>query len=101
MLLAIDHLQLLCRHHQFRRMGHRTFKMARFTIIIGNSQFLGLTGDNYPADPSLCNRPCLSSEKETVEHFLTECPSFWEERQDLRRKVGVGRMRIAILLGDK
>ena len=39
-------------------------------------------------------------EKETVEHFLVECPGFWEERQELRRKVGVGRMKVAILLGD-
>jgi len=39
-------------------------------------------------------------EKETVEHFLTECPSFWEERRELRKKVGEGRMRIATLLGE-
>src|SRR6266516_1263810 len=32
---------------------------------------------------------CMSCgyEKETVEHFLTECPSFWEERRELRKKV--------------
>jgi len=39
-------------------------------------------------------------EKETVEHFPVECPGFWEERCELRRKAGVGRMKIAILLGD-
>ena len=45
---------------------------------------------------------CMSCgyEKETVEHFLTECPSFWEERRELRKKVGEGRMRIATLLGE-
>jgi hypothetical protein len=40
-------------------------------------------------------------EKETVEHYLVECPSFWRERRELRRKVGAGQMRIAILLGEK
>ena len=40
-------------------------------------------------------------EKETVEHFLLECPSFWEERQELRRRVGTGEMRTAVLLGNK
>jgi hypothetical protein len=40
-------------------------------------------------------------EKETVEHFLVECPYFWEERQELRRKVGTGQMKMAVLLGDK
>ena len=39
-------------------------------------------------------------EKETVEHFLVECPSFWEERRELREKVGEGKMRVAILLGE-
>jgi hypothetical protein len=40
-------------------------------------------------------------EKETVEHFLLECPNFWRERHELRKKVGTGRMRVATLLGDK
>ena len=38
--------------------------------------------------------------KRLVEHFLVECPGFWEERQEMRRKVGVGRMKVAILLGE-
>jgi hypothetical protein len=29
-------------------------------------------------------------EKERVEHFLIECPSFWTERQELRTTVGMG-----------
>jgi hypothetical protein len=40
-------------------------------------------------------------EKETVEHFLMECPSFWRERQALRTMVGTGRLKMAVLLGDK
>jgi Zn ribbon nucleic-acid-binding protein len=40
-------------------------------------------------------------EKETVEHFLVECPYFWEERHELRRKVGTRRMKMAVLLADK
>lgn len=40
-------------------------------------------------------------EKETIERYQVECPSFWRERRELRRKVSVGRMRIAILLGEK
>ena len=40
-------------------------------------------------------------EKETVEHFLVECPSFWKERYELKKKIGTGRMSLAILLGDK
>jgi hypothetical protein len=30
-----------------------------------------------------------------------ECPDFGRERHELRRKVGTGQMKIAILLGDK
>jgi hypothetical protein len=40
-------------------------------------------------------------EKETVEHFLVEFPSFWRERCELRSRVSTGRMRIATLLGEK
>jgi hypothetical protein len=40
-------------------------------------------------------------EKETVEHFLMECPSFWRERQALRTMVGTGRLKMTVLLGDK
>jgi len=40
-------------------------------------------------------------EKETVEHFLLECPAHWEPRKELRRKVGNGRMSVEALLGDK
>jgi len=40
-------------------------------------------------------------QKETVEHYLVECPSFWKKRCELRRRVGTGRMRIATLLGEK
>jgi hypothetical protein len=40
-------------------------------------------------------------EKKTVEHFLLECPNFWRERHELRKKIGTGRMKVATLLGDK
>ena len=40
-------------------------------------------------------------EKETVEHFLLECPQFQEQRIILRRKVGTRQMVMASLLGNK
>ena len=39
--------------------------------------------------------------KETVEHFLLECPVYWEERHMLRTKVGSTRMTLSGLLRDK
>jgi hypothetical protein len=30
-----------------------------------------------------------------------ECPSFWRERQELKTTVGTGRLKMAVLLGDK
>jgi ribonuclease HI len=38
--------------------------------------------------------------KETVEHYLLECKLYAEQRKELRKKVGVGRMRIEKLLGQ-
>jgi ribonuclease HI len=38
--------------------------------------------------------------KETVEHFLLNCELYDEERDKLRRKVGVQGMRTSVLLGD-
>jgi endonuclease/exonuclease/phosphatase (EEP) superfamily protein YafD len=41
-------------------------------------------------------------ERETVEHYLLECPKFREERRKLRDKIGgVGKMKVKTLLGDK
>jgi len=40
------------------------------------------------------------AEKETVDHFLLNCELYDEERDELRRKVGVQGMRSSILLGD-
>jgi hypothetical protein len=41
-------------------------------------------------------------ERETVEHFLLECPKFRREREILRKKAGgIGNMKIKTLLGDK
>ena len=51
------------------------------------------------ADSAKCDM--CGYQEETVEHFLVKCPSFWKERIELKRKVGLGRMKIAILLGDK
>ena len=37
--------------------------------------------------------------RETVEHYLLECQLYAEERKELRKKVGAGRMRLEKLLG--
>ena len=39
--------------------------------------------------------------KETAEHFLLECLVYWEERHVLCVKVGVTKMTLSGLLGDK
>ena len=39
--------------------------------------------------------------EETVEHFLLNCELYDEERDLLRRRVGVQGMRCSTLLGDK
>jgi len=41
------------------------------------------------------------AEKETVEHVLLNCELYDEERDLLRRRVGVQGMRCSTLLGDK
>ena len=41
------------------------------------------------------------AEKETIDHFLLNCEMYDEERDELRRKVGVHGMRTSTLLGDK
>jgi hypothetical protein len=41
------------------------------------------------------------AEKETTDHFLLNCELYDEERDELRRKVGVQGMRTSLLLGDK
>ena len=38
--------------------------------------------------------------KETVDHFLLNCELYDEERDELRRRVGVQGMRSSVLLGD-
>lgn len=40
------------------------------------------------------------AEKETVDHFLLNCELYDEERDKLRRKVGVQGMKTSVLLGD-
>jgi len=40
------------------------------------------------------------AEKEMVEHYLLNCELYDEERDTLRRRVGVQGMRVSILLGD-
>jgi predicted ester cyclase len=37
---------------------------------------------------------------ETVEHYLRECNKYKEQRKRLRKEVGVGKMKVGILLGD-
>ena len=39
--------------------------------------------------------------KETVEHYLLECPAYWRERAKVRTVTTTGRMTVASLLGDK
>ena len=38
--------------------------------------------------------------KETVEHYLLECRKYREQRKMLRKNVGMGRMKVRILLGN-
>jgi hypothetical protein len=38
--------------------------------------------------------------KETVEHFTLECPNYKIQRKELRKRVGVWKMRVDKLLGD-
>ena len=38
--------------------------------------------------------------KETVEHYLLECNKYKEQRKRLRKEVGVGKMKVGVLLGD-
>src|SRR5213075_21847 len=38
--------------------------------------------------------------KETVEHYLLECPMYTEARNMLRRNVGAGKMNVPSLLGQ-
>jgi ribonuclease HI len=40
------------------------------------------------------------AEKETVDHFLLNCELYDEERDELRRGVGIEGMRSSVLLGD-
>ena len=35
-----------------------------------------------------------------MEHYLLECRKYKEQRKILRKEVGVGKMKIGILLGD-
>ena len=41
------------------------------------------------------------AEKETVDHYLLNCELYDEEREELRKKVGVQSMRSSQLLGDE
>jgi len=38
--------------------------------------------------------------EETVENYLLECPLHVEERKNLRKNVGMGKMKVEKLLGD-
>jgi hypothetical protein len=40
------------------------------------------------------------SAKETVEHFILECPNYKIKRKELRKRVGAWKMRIDKLLRD-
>jgi hypothetical protein len=49
-----------------------------------------------------CNSSTLRIQgfSETVHHFLLVCPKYEKERDKLRKKVGVGGMKLEKLLGD-
>ena len=38
--------------------------------------------------------------KENVEHYLIECRNYKEQRKKLHKDVGMGKMKMDILLGD-
>ena len=44
---------------------------------------------------------CGHGIKETVEHYILECPRFKEERKTLRKNAAAGRMKVKLLLGDQ
>jgi len=44
--------------------------------------------------------PKCNEANETVKHFLLVCPEYERKRDKLRRKVGIGGMRVDKLLGD-
>lgn len=51
------------------------------------------------ADDAACGE--CGYQKETVEHFLTECPAYHGERKDLEEAVGPEAMTVAFLLGNR
>jgi hypothetical protein len=69
----------------------------RFRIRIGHC---GL--NNYLYRFGKSNSPCCNCGygKETVEHFILECPNYRMQRKELRKMVGIWKMRIDKLLGD-
>jgi len=40
-------------------------------------------------------------QRETVEHFLTECPAYYGVRRDLEKALGPEAMTVAFLLGNR
>ena len=61
----------------------------------------GLIENCVPKFKIIENAKCkCSTEKETVKHFLLNCELYDEERDALRRRVGMEGMRASILLGD-
>jgi hypothetical protein len=53
---------------------------------------------DYKIETAECE---CGAEKETTDHFLLNCELYDEERDELRRKVGVQGMKTSTLLGDK
>jgi hypothetical protein len=49
-------------------------------------------------DDATC--PGCGDAKETVHHFLMVCPKYEKARDQMRKKVGVGGMKLEKLLGD-
>jgi hypothetical protein len=66
------------------RTGHSSLNgyLARFNII----------------DDAIC--PGCGGAEETVHHFLMVCPNYERSRDGMRKKVGVGGMKMEKLLGD-
>jgi hypothetical protein len=39
--------------------------------------------------------------RETIEHFILDCPAHWEARKKIRGKMGTGNMTLAAILGSE
>jgi len=83
-------------YSQLRHRSDAALLVQLRTGHCGLNQYLARFNKIESAECTRCEY-----EKETVEHFLLECPAHWEARNELRRKVGNGKMTMVELLGNK